>query len=178
MNFGEKIKDIRLAQNLTQEELAQRCELTKGFISQVENNLASPSITSFIDIVEALGLTPAEFFSEDEEKIVFKDEEFSEYIDDDKGYRINWLVPNAQKNYMEPTLIEINPSGESVEVSPFDGEEFGFVLEGELELSFGEDLYRLKEGESFYFRANKNHILRNRGKRILKVMWISSPPSF
>ena len=50
MNIGEKIKNIRIAQGLTQEELAQRCELTKGFISQVERDIASPSITSFIDI--------------------------------------------------------------------------------------------------------------------------------
>lgn len=179
MNFGEKIKDIRVAQGLTQEELAQRCELTKGFISQVERNLAAPSITSFMDIVEALGLSPAEFFEDETEKKVYKEEEFSEYIDEELGYKINWLVPNSQKNQMEPTLIEINPGGTSEIVNPYDGEEFGYVLKGKLDLVFGEETYKIRKGETFYFKSRKPHILKNTSNKVvLKVLWISSPPSF
>lgn len=178
MNFGGKIKDIRILQGLTQEELAQRSELTKGFISQVENNIASPSITSFLDILDALGISPSDFFQDKEEKIVFKDEEFSEYIDEEKGYTINWLVPNAQKNHMEPTYIEISPNGSSEELSPYDGEEFGFVLKGEVELLIGNNSYKVKEGESFYFKANKNHVLKNNKNKVAKIIWVSSPPNF
>ncbi|MDO5027931.1 MAG: XRE family transcriptional regulator [Bacillota bacterium] len=178
MNFGEKIKDLRLAQGLTQEELAQRCELTKGFISQVENNLASPSITSFIDILDALGTSPSKFFDDKEEKIVFKDEEFSEYVDEENGYVINWLVPNSQKNHMEPTLIEIQPGGSSLDLDPFDGEEFGYVIEGQIDLIYGNKTFKVQSGQSFYFSAKKNHKLVNKGKKAAKIIWISSPPSF
>ena len=62
MNFGEKLKNLRVMQGLTQDELAQRSELTKGFISQIENDIASPSITTFIDILDALGTNPRDFF--------------------------------------------------------------------------------------------------------------------
>ena len=55
MDIGEKIKNLRIQKNLTQEELANRCELSKGFISQVENNITSPSIATLIDILETLG---------------------------------------------------------------------------------------------------------------------------
>ena len=55
MLLGEKLKDLRLACELTQEELADRCELTKGYISQLENDLTSPSIATLIDILAALG---------------------------------------------------------------------------------------------------------------------------
>ncbi len=178
MNFGEKIKDIRLAQGLTQEELAQRCELTKGFISQVENNLASPSITSFIDILDGLGVSPANFFSEKEEKIVFAEEEFSEYIDEENKYIINWLVPNSQKNHMEPTLMEIKGGGKSLDLDPFEGEEFGYVLEGQIDLVYGDQVFNIKTGQSFYFSADKNHRLENPGKKTAKIIWISSPPNF
>lgn len=178
MNFGEKIKNIRISQGLTQEELAQRSELTKGFISQVENNIATPSITSFLDIIDALGMSPSEFFEDREEKIVFKDEEFSEYIEEEKGYTLNWLVPNSQKNYMEPTIIEIKPKGSSEKINPYDGEEFGYVMEGKLDLVVGKKTYKVNEGESFYFKANKNHILKNKGSKHLKILWVSSPPSF
>ena len=76
MELGNKIKELRLQSDLTQEELADRCELTKGYISQLENDLTSPSIATLIDILSALGVTLKEFFAEEEEqKIVFKEEE-------------------------------------------------------------------------------------------------------
>lgn len=72
MNIGEKIKRIRVKNQLTLEELANRSELTKGFLSQVERNLTSPSIATLEDILEALGTSLGEFFAEDkEEQIVF-----------------------------------------------------------------------------------------------------------
>lgn len=178
MNIGEKIKNIRIAQGLTQEEVAQRCELTKGFISQVERDIASPSITSFIDILGALGISPSDFFEDREEKKVFKDEDFFEFVEEKKGYRINWLVPNSQKNLMEPTLLEVEPDGTTEIINPYDGEEFGFVLEGKLELVIGDEVYKVNKGDSFYFKAKESHFLKNPGKELLKVLWISSPPSF
>jgi len=83
MELGIKIKRLRLRNNLTQEELADRCELTKGYISQLENELTSPSIATLEDILNALGTTPAEFFSDEkDEKIVFTDADFIEKLAD------------------------------------------------------------------------------------------------
>ena len=64
MDIGEKLRQLRQLKNLTQEELADRCELSKGFISQVERNLASPSIATLTDMLECLGSNWKEFFSE------------------------------------------------------------------------------------------------------------------
>lgn len=61
MSIGQKIRRLRQVQQLTQEELAQRSELTKGFISQVERDLTSPSVATFLDILEALGVSPTTF---------------------------------------------------------------------------------------------------------------------
>ena len=73
MDIGHKIKQLRIQNGLTLEELASRTELTKGFLSQLERNLTSPSIITLADIVEALGSSMSDFFKEDtEEKIVFK----------------------------------------------------------------------------------------------------------
>ena len=66
MDIGSKIKRLRLKNELTLEDVANRCELSKGFLSQVENNLSSPSITTLEDILEVLGSSLSEFFSEDE----------------------------------------------------------------------------------------------------------------
>ena len=73
MDIGHKIKQLRIQKGLTLEELASRSELTKGFLSQTERNLTSPSIATLNDIVEALGTSLSEFFKEDkEERIVFR----------------------------------------------------------------------------------------------------------
>ena len=68
MDIGNKIKKLRTKQGLTLEELASRCELTKGFLSQLERNLTSPSITTLDDSLEALGSSLSEFFAEDKEE--------------------------------------------------------------------------------------------------------------
>ena len=65
MDIGEKIKLLRYRCGLTQEELADRCELTKGYISQLENDITSPSIASLTDILAALGSDLQQFFSEE-----------------------------------------------------------------------------------------------------------------
>ena len=71
MELGKKIRQMRNQKNLTQEELADRCELTKGYISQLENDLNSPSIATLTDILAALGSNLSEFFREEaEEKIL------------------------------------------------------------------------------------------------------------
>lgn len=126
MELGAKIKRLRLQCGLTQEELADRCELTKGYISQLENELTSPSIQTLLDVLSALGTTAAEFFSEDEEEqVVFTADDFFEK--DAEGHVIKWLVPNSQRNEMEPILITIRPGSASVKDMPHEGEEFGFV---------------------------------------------------
>ena len=106
MEIGHKLKQMRVRQNLTLEELASRCELTKGFLSQVERNLTSPSIVTLSDILEALGSSLGEFFGEEkQERIVFHKNDF--FVDEKEDYIVNWIVPNSQKNEMEPILIEI-----------------------------------------------------------------------
>ena len=76
MEIGDKIKNLRIKNALTQEELANRCELTKGFISQLERDLTSPSIATLMDILEGLGTNLKDFFNEiTDEKIVFTKED-------------------------------------------------------------------------------------------------------
>ena len=70
MEIGKKIKRLRQEKFLTQDELASRCELSKGFISQLERDLTSPSISTLIDILEVLGTNLKDFFNEDEDEMI------------------------------------------------------------------------------------------------------------
>ena len=175
MDIGYRIKQLRTKNNLTLEELASRCELTKGFLSQLERNLTSPSIATLQDIVEALGTTLAKFFQEEtEEKLVFTDDDY--FVDEREECTIHWIVPNAQKNEMEPILLELPTQGQSHEVAVHEGEEFGYVLQGSICIHLGNKTYRAKKGESFYFTPDKKHYLTSRHGASL--IWVSTPPSF
>ena len=175
MDIGKKIREIRIQNDLTLGDLASRCELTKGFLSQVERNLTNPSIGTLEDILEALGTNLSEFFHEEEEKqIVFSSLDFFE--DDQEEYTIEWIVPNAQKNEMEPILLTLHPKGKSHELSAHHGEEFGYVLKGEIVITLGSDKYRAKAGESFYYTPDKKHYISS--KKGAEILWVSAPPSF
>lgn len=176
--IGEKIKDLRNRNGLTQEELANRAELTKGFISQLERGQVSPSVVTLLDLIECLGITASEFFRETEkEKIVFSEEGYFEKIDE-QGNSIQWIVPTAQGNSMEPLLVVIQPHQSLSEDKPHAGEEFGYVISGKLKVHLGDKFYTVKAGESFYYPAKRSHYIENPGARPVKFIWVSTPPSF
>ena len=84
MEIGSKLKELRVLKGLTQEELADRAELSKGFISQLERDLTSPSIATLMDILQCLGTTIGEFFNETpDEQVVFGKQDYFEKIDTD-----------------------------------------------------------------------------------------------
>jgi len=179
-DLGLKIKELRLENGLTREELANRCELTKGFISQIENDLTSPSISTLSYILEVLGTSLGEFFSDsnEEEAFVYTEDDFGLKVDDELRHSMKWIVPNAQKYEMEPIIIEIEPGGKSVIDEPHAGEEFGFVLEGEIHLRVGKKKYICKQGNAFYYMANKYHYIENTSSAIARILWVSTPPMF
>ena len=180
MNIGEKLRKLRLQRNLTQEEMADRCELSKGFISQVERDLASPSIATLTDMLECLGTSLKEFFSEsgEDEKTVFTQADMFVKEDQEnlKG-SITWLVPSAQKNAMEPILVELGEGGKTQEMPPHEGEEFGFVLQGTVTLRLDGKSQKVKTGESFCIHPGAAHLIENNGKRKAQFIWVSTPPN-
>ena len=179
MEIGAKIKQLRITNQMTQEELADRAELSKGFISQIENDLTSPSITTLVDILQCLGTDLKTFFSDSEDKqIVFKQQDYFSKTDNELQNTIEWVVPNAQKNAMEPILMTILPGGKSLEDQPHEGEEFGYVVRGSIEVHIGSECHRVKEGESFYFESTMKHYIENVGKSEAQVIWVSTPPTF
>ena len=161
MNIGKKIKRLRILCGLTQEELANRCELTKGYISQIENDLTSPILSTLQDILVALGTNLGDFFAveEGEEKLVWSNDDY--------------IV-----NEMEPIIVTIQPHSQTTMDMPHEGQEFGYVLEGKILLNVGGKDHVCKKGETFYFNSDKNHFLKNNGNTKAVVIWISSPPNF
>ncbi len=176
--IGKRIRELRNMNGLTQQELADRTELTKGYISQLENGLVAPSMVTLLDLIECLGTTPSRFFDEDRpDQVVFSEEDFFEKIDEG-GSSIQWIVPMAQKYRMEPLLVVIQPGRRILVQEAHEGEEFGFVLSGSVQLHLDEKQFTVRSGESFYFAADRGHYIENVTEEPARLIWVSSPPTF
>ena len=178
MNIGEKLRRLRQKNSLTQKELADRCELSKGFISQLESNQTSPSLSTLEDILTALGSSFHEFFSDDQvdNPVCRKEDVFIKENED--GVTIHWLITNAQKKDMEPIMVTLEPGASTAEDLPHMGEEFGHVLAGSVTLVLGEKSFRVRKGDSFSYKPAMTHYLKNTGKTPATVIWVSTPPTF
>ena len=169
MEIGKKIRELRMWKGLTQEELADRSELSKGFISQLENEPSlwiatlsrfDASFSSVIFLIftglvlTCLGTDLKTFFGEEQDnQVVFCEEDYFVKTAEAQGNEIAWIVPNAQKNRMEPIRLTLQ-SGACTEIdSPHEGEEFGYVLSGRILLHLGDVItiwkIRVKHRPSF-----------------------------
>lgn len=163
MQIGKKIKNLRLKKGLTQEELGERTDLSKGYISQLERDLSSPSIETFFNIIEVLGCSPKQFFDEEErvQKVVYDEDSQTFFADEEKGYQIRWLVPESNEKEMEPIYLTFKEKGEFKKFEPSLSESFGYVLSGRVTVYLGSHSYVAKAGESIYFHASEDHQLVN-----------------
>jgi transcriptional regulator with XRE-family HTH domain len=178
LKIGEKLRKLRMSNSLTQEELASRADLTKGFISQLENDGTSPSISTLKDILDVLGVSISEFFAESPDLQVIFGADSRVIAGDEQGLKVELLVPGAQNRTMDPALVSLQP-GEAMGEQPFhEGEEFGFVLAGRIELTLDDKVYTVRKDECFYFPSDRRHRVRNPGKSIAKILWVVSPPTF
>lgn len=166
MKIGAKVKELRVQKGLTQEELADRTELSKGFISQLERDLTSPSIATLMDILQALGTDLKDFFNEEpEEQIVFKESDYFEKLDEEYGNKTEWIIPNAQKNIMEPIRLTLSPGGSTYPDNPHEGEEFGYILSGSITIHIGKRATAPKRANPFILRLSRHIIFRQVKRR-------------
>jgi transcriptional regulator with XRE-family HTH domain len=178
MKIGERIRNLRQLSNLTQEELADRANLTKGFISQIERDLTSISLDSLVQILDALDENIPDFFrGAAEEKIIFQQKD-RVVIDKEEIEKFELLIPGATNRRLEPILLTLRPGQATPQERPHEGEEFGYILQGRINLRFGKEVLKLKRGECFYIWAEKEHWLQNPGSQEAVVLWITSPPCF
>lgn len=179
MKIGKKLKMLRVASNLTQDELALRADLTRGFISLVERDKTSISIEALAQILNVLGTNLSEFFRQiEEKKVVFTREDRVTVSREGEEEVIELLIPRAQKHLMDPVLVTIDPGKSSDDVA-HEGEEFGMVLRGRVTLVIeGSGTYEVREGECFYFPSSRPHRIINGGREKARILWVVTPPVF
>ena len=176
LKIGQKIKALRLAADLTQTELADRADLTKGFISQLENEQTSISVDSLADLLDALGVSLSEFFEgEAEQQVVFAPEDRVSVEGKGAG-RFELLIAGSTHNIMDPVLLELEPGEALPPGDPQPGEQFGYVLSGTVTLKLNKKKHRAAAHHCFYFVSDRPHQIRNESKKPARLLWITTPP--
>jgi transcriptional regulator with XRE-family HTH domain len=184
---GFKIKSLRESKGLSVEEIAERSGLSVDQINNIENGQNLPSLGPLIKIARALGVRLGTFMDDNDAlgPVVTRAEEreqnrsisFSnDAVDARKHMEYHPLAQQKAGRHMEPFIIDINPEdAPNFQLSAHEGEEFIYVMDGEVEIVYGKDTYLLKEGDSiFYDSIVKHHVHGAPGKsaKILAVVYI------
>lgn len=181
--IGQEIRDLRRARNLTITDLSELSGISRGYLSQVERGISSPSVKALHSISRALGVTISWFFppnagdEEDLRDIVVRADkrrrlQFSSGITDEL------LSPNLRRE-IELLRCVFPPGSESGD-EPYthQGEEAGFVVSGELHLWIGDRHVILREGDSFAFNSDEPHRYKNPTGKETIVIWAITPPTY
>jgi transcriptional regulator with XRE-family HTH domain len=179
--IGKKIRAFRLANGMTLKQLAKRASCTDAYLSQLERGHANPSIMILKNIASALEMKVVDFFLEpetSEDEVVLKEKERVNIRFKRGEAKIQMLVRDIRNKRMQPFFTTIQAGGGSKGSYTHIGEEFGIVLQGELEIKLNGKVHRVRENESFYFSSRKPHSWSNPGGEKAVVIWVVSPPTF
>ncbi|HXX35136.1 MAG TPA: cupin domain-containing protein [Thermodesulfobacteriota bacterium] len=179
--IARKLKAYRLANRMTLKQLANEAGCTDAYLSQLERGLANPSITILKKVASALRMKVVDFFVEPEiaeNDVVMREQERVNINFKEGEAKIQMLVRNIRDKRMQPFYTTIEPGGGSKGSYSHIGEEFGIVLQGELEINLNGASYRLRKNESFYFSSQTPHSWGNPCKRRTVVIWVVSPPTW
>jgi transcriptional regulator with XRE-family HTH domain len=160
LSIGTRIRNLRLIQKRTIQEIANVCDLSKSMVSKIETNTVVPSVATLVKIAKALGTNVSVLMEENETKasVVITALKATENITKtDRGYHIFPFASEFKDKLMQPFLFVAKKGEVKEHQLNHQGEEFIYVLEGEMKINVGNTGYSLKQGDSIYFNALEHH---------------------
>lgn len=181
LQVGARLKHARLLEGIRIRELAERVGCAESMISKIENGKVAPSLVMLQRLVEALNRDLSSFFGSDINSpgLVQKEGERTisqtDAIRGGTGISYERLVPLAAGYLLEGNIHRIEPGGEKVDQITHQGETVGYVIEGEVELTIENTVYKLSTGDSFFFKNHLTNRYRNLSKSLARVIWVNTP---
>jgi len=173
-DVGTKIKDLRTRAGMSQKELADKVDLTPSFISQMENNQITPSLHSFIQICNALGVSLADILgkqSEESSWLIRKEAIFSNILSKDSGSKCFGIVKNGK---MSGALIVIEPYAKIKQVIPAEGKKLLHILKGDISVVIDGEGEMLGPGDSVFLDKEVASLLKNEGGDTAEIFLVSA----
>lgn len=190
-HLGPKIRRLRESKKITVEELAELSGTNVSLIEQIEAGALVPSLTPLLAIARTLGVRLGTFLDDAPQqgpvltqlKDIQSDDSgrilrFSGKSSDVKNSTLNFfpLAPDKQDRHMEPFLIDVHPFVGDYKLSAHEGEEFIYVLEGAIEVYYGNEVFRVSAGESIYYDSVVPHDLHTLGEQKSKILAVIYTP--
>lgn len=173
-----KLRKLRKEKKLSLQELSNKSNVSVGMISQIERGNTDPTITTLYKLCKGLEIPITSLFEGDEEpqRVVRKNNRKTMFLPNSK-VKYQLLTPNL-RNSLEVLHVEIEPGQEDRELIFHQGEECGYVIQGQLTVVLGEEEYLLEEGDSIHFSSTTPHRFINRGDKVSISIWSMTPPGF
>jgi electron transfer flavoprotein alpha subunit/transcriptional regulator with XRE-family HTH domain len=170
--FGEKLKQLRQAHGWSHEHLAESTGQTPDFIAAVESGDIAPPVAFILRLARAYGVDPGTFLN-DEEKGRIRDQRTQAYVNRTRNYSYQTLTSGSENDHLRAFMVTIEPHHDHKPVAyKHEGEEFIFVMEGELALTLGSNRHTLKTGESIHFHSNTPHKLKSLSAEMTRCLVI------
>ena len=183
-DLGRRLRFLRRARKMRLKDLAANAGCSESLLSRVENGLVMPSLTTLHRAAKALGTNVSELLAppQGDRCVVYGPDDRPRYIRNEgtegDGSIADSLIPFAEGRLLEGLLIPLPAGGASCGPFRHEGEEVGYILEGELEIILEGEPYRVKVGHSFFFASQHEHSYRALGDKDCRVLWINTPPTF
>ncbi len=186
LHLGGRLKHARLLLGFSLRQVAEAAGITEGYVSKLENDRVRPSLATLHRLANILQTTIGELVSEADPfgknvVVVLRDRRQVFQFTDGRagvGTSLEKLIPSRPNNLLQANIHVVAPGGGSEELISHRGQEFGFVLEGQLELLVGDEVYWLSEGDAFCFNSELPHGYRNKGEATARIVWVNTPPTF
>lgn len=179
VSVGSRLRAVRKLRGLSLRQVAERVGCSPSYLSMVENDKLDPSASRLKQIADALGSTIVELFSEPTDNgVVLRKEQRQRAAMAGSKLVIEILVRQTPGQTMDARLATVAPGGGSEGDYSHEGEEFGYIMEGTLELTVDGTTYVLHQGDTFYFQSTRDHRFRNTSDEDVKVLWVNHPPSW
>ncbi|PMS16851.1 DNA-binding protein [Trinickia dabaoshanensis] len=178
-DLGSKIRALRHRLHKTLDETATVAGISKPFLSQVERGLATPSLTSLAGIATALGVTLQYFVdTPSEERSVRRSGQLRFFSFADSTDLFARLTNSSVGSQLESILVRLPPGQPSAEVTTHAGEEFVYVISGEMSLTLEGKTFALYAGDSAHYESTVPHSWSNTGKTETTLVWVGTPRLF
>lgn len=174
--IGTHLRQLRSRRHLSLAQVADAVGISVGFLSALERSHTSASVGTLRKLARFYKTNILEFFDAGGKGGRQVRPAERKVLQAGTGVRLELLAWG--NTVMEPHLFRIAPDAGSGESYTHQGEEFIFVLRGDLEISVGDEQYRLKAGDSFYFESTMPHRWKNPGRSETCLLWVNTPPTF
>jgi transcriptional regulator with XRE-family HTH domain len=177
-SVGERVSQVRDKRGLSLEDVSQRTGIDVSMLSQIEEGAVAPPLGTIIKLAKALEMRMGYFISGEEDRpytiVRHSDRKVVSRYDSKKakyyGYEYESLAPHKKERHMEPFLVTLEAAETEEERSTHDGQEFIFVLQGQMEVRLGEELHILDPGDAIYYDSTVPHLVKAHGKKPTKIL--------